>query len=124
VLSVGCARPGRTGKGDAGSPSLPTRHDHAEGDIPDSKRLHVAPSPIRHRTGPATRCASSSTARRQPISRSKAEVALAAADEGVLSHRRLQTPDPMAVFYAPWGLGVKTSTSYERFAHRVEPGRR
>src|SRR6185436_1480753 len=41
------------------------------------------------------------------------EIALAAADEGVLSLIAFKTPDPIPTFYAPWGLGVKSATQFE-----------
>lgn len=42
-----------------------------------------------------------------------AEVSLTAADEGVLSLIGYKTPDPLAAFYAPWGLGVTSATQLE-----------
>src|SRR4029079_10884905 len=51
-----------------------------------------------------------------------AEVALSAADEGVLTLIGFKTPDPLATFYAAWGLGVTTASQYERIAHLPEPG--
>ena len=33
-----------------------------------------------------------------------------------------KTPDPLATFFAPWGLGVTTATQYERLARLPEPG--
>lgn len=50
-----------------------------------------------------------------------AELALAAADEGVLSLIGFKTPDPLARFYAHWGLGVRSATQYERLAQVPEP---
>ena len=52
----------------------------------------------------------------------QAEVALSAADEGVLTLIAFKTPDPLATFYAAWGLGVTTASQYERIAHLPEPG--
>ncbi len=52
----------------------------------------------------------------------QAEVALSAADEGVLSLIGFKTPDPITTFYAAWGLGVTTTTQYERLARLPEPG--
>ncbi len=49
------------------------------------------------------------------------EVALAAADEGVLSLIAFRTPDPMGTFYAPWALGVRTTSQYDRLAKLPEP---
>lgn len=46
----------------------------------------------------------------QPVA---AEVALTAADEGVLSLIAYQTPNPVPTFYAPWGIGVATATQLE-----------
>lgn len=46
----------------------------------------------------------------------RAEVALSAADEGVLQLIAYQTPNPMDSFYAPWGLGVQTASSWNRVA--------
>src|SRR5262249_7717617 len=89
--------------------------------VPDSKRLavKVVAEKASYRPGDKVKVALEvKDASGKPV---RAEVALAAADEGVLSLVAYKTPDPMAVFYAPWGLGVETSTSYERFAHRVEP---
>jgi alpha-2-macroglobulin len=51
----------------------------------------------------------------------QAEVALAAADEGVLSLIAFKTPDPMATFFAPWGLAVNTSSQYERLMQVPAP---
>jgi uncharacterized protein YfaS (alpha-2-macroglobulin family) len=50
-----------------------------------------------------------------------AEVALAAADEGVLQLIGFQTPDPRAAFYAPFGLGVESSTNWNRLAKQWDP---
>jgi uncharacterized protein YfaS (alpha-2-macroglobulin family) len=52
----------------------------------------------------------------------QSEVSVAAADEGVLTLIGFKTPDPLASFYAPWGLGVQTATEYERLAKLPEPG--
>ncbi len=42
------------------------------------------------------------------------EVALSAADEGVLQLIGFQTPDPMARFYAAYALGVQTSSNFSK----------
>lgn len=52
----------------------------------------------------------------------RAEVALAVADEGVLQIAGYKTPDPMQSFYAPWGLGVESSTTWNRLLRVKEPG--
>jgi uncharacterized protein YfaS (alpha-2-macroglobulin family) len=52
----------------------------------------------------------------------RAEVALAVADEGVLQIAGYKTPDPMQSFYAPWGLGVESATTWNRLLRVKEPG--
>lgn len=44
----------------------------------------------------------------------RAEVALSAADEGVLQLIAYETPDPLTSMYAPWGLGIETSSNWNR----------
>lgn len=51
----------------------------------------------------------------------QAELALAAADEGVLSLINFKTPDPLSTFFAPWGLAVKTASQYERLTQIPAP---
>jgi uncharacterized protein YfaS (alpha-2-macroglobulin family) len=46
----------------------------------------------------------------------RAEVALSAADEGVLQLIGYQTPNPMDSFYEPWGLGVRSAANWNRIA--------
>lgn len=50
-----------------------------------------------------------------------AEVALSAADEGVLQLIDYQTPNPMKTFYAEYGLGVDAATNWNRLARRLDP---
>ncbi len=50
-----------------------------------------------------------------------AEVALSAADEGVLQLIGYQTPNPMKTFYATWGLGVDSGTNLNRLARIADP---
>ena len=45
----------------------------------------------------------------QPV---HAEVALTAADEGILALINYKTPDPIPTFYAPWGLGTRAASQY------------
>jgi hypothetical protein len=54
----------------------------------------------------------------QPV---RAEVALSAADEGVLQLISYQTPDPMKTFYATYGLGVDAATTWNRIARLADP---
>lgn len=51
----------------------------------------------------------------------KAELAVAAADEGVLQIANYRTPDPMKSFYAPYGLGVESSTTWNRLTRLLDP---
>ena len=51
----------------------------------------------------------------------KAEVSLSAADEGVLQLIAYKTPDPMKNFYAAWGLGIDSSTNWNRVARLNDP---
>ena len=53
----------------------------------------------------------------------RAELALAVADEGVLQIAGFKTPDPMAAFYAPFGLGVESATTWNRILRRHDPNR-
>ena len=54
----------------------------------------------------------------QPV---QAELALAVADEGVLQIVGFKTPDPMAAFYAPFGLGVESATTWNRILRKHDP---
>ncbi len=49
------------------------------------------------------------------------EVALSVADEGVLQLIAYKTPDPMAVFFASWGLGIDSGTNWNRIARLNDP---
>jgi uncharacterized protein YfaS (alpha-2-macroglobulin family) len=51
----------------------------------------------------------------------RAELAIAAADEGVLQILGFSTPDPLPAFYAPFGLGVDTATTWNRIVARPDP---
>ncbi|MBL9019038.1 MAG: hypothetical protein JNL83_32925 [Myxococcales bacterium] len=51
----------------------------------------------------------------------KAEVALSAADEGILQLIAYQTPNPMKTFYASYGLGVDAGTNWNRVARLADP---
>jgi uncharacterized protein YfaS (alpha-2-macroglobulin family) len=52
----------------------------------------------------------------------RAELAVAAADEGVLQIVGFKTPDPMAAFYKPFGLGVESATTWNRILRPHPPG--
>jgi hypothetical protein len=51
----------------------------------------------------------------------QAEVALAAADEGVLQLIGYKTPNPSAAFYAPYPLQVNSATNWNRLLRRNDP---
>ncbi|HJZ88356.1 MAG TPA: MG2 domain-containing protein [Polyangia bacterium] len=111
---------GRTGKGDKERPRFKLGLATLKV-VPDSKKLRITVAADRPVYRPGDRVQVKlhvADAAGAPV---RSEIALAAADEGVLSLVAYKTPDPLSVFYAPWGLSVETSTSYERFAHRVEP---
>src|SRR5262249_56993881 len=93
------------------------RRGGAEGGGP---RLRVAPGGGRPGPGETVRArVGAPGGAGKPVA---AEVSLSAADEGVLSLIGFRTPDPVATFYAPWGLGVHTTTEYDRLAQLPEPG--
>jgi alpha-2-macroglobulin len=50
-----------------------------------------------------------------------AEVAVSAADEGILQLIAFQTPNPLKTFYATWGLGVDSGTNLNRLARLADP---
>lgn len=54
----------------------------------------------------------------QPV---QAELAIAAADEGVLQIVGFKTPNPMSAFYAPFGLGVESATTWNRLLRGIDP---
>ena len=112
---------GRSGKGSRGLPLMRMGMTTLAVDT-EAKRLKVAVTTDRdsYRPGdPVTAELRVTDAAGKPV---QAEVALAAADEGVLTLIAFKTPDPLATFFAPWGLGVTTATQYERLAHLPEPG--
>jgi uncharacterized protein YfaS (alpha-2-macroglobulin family) len=112
---------GRTGKGPRGLPVMRMGMTTLAVDT-EAKRLKVAVTTDRdsYRPGdPVTAELRVTDVAGKPV---QAEVALAAADEGVLTLIGFKTPDPIATFFAPWGLGVTTATQYERLARLPEPG--
>lgn len=119
-VSVVLAR-GRTGDGSRGLPkttmgvvNLPVNTD--------DKRLHVQveTDQAEYRPGqPVTATLHVKDSAGRPV---EAEVALAAADEGVLSLIDFKTPDPLTTFFRAWGLGVTTASQYERLAQVPAPG--
>lgn len=112
---------GRTGPGSRGLPSMKM----GVVNLPIEsvgKGLEVAVTTDRETYRPGEQVTATvrvTDARGAPM---QTEVSLAAADEGVLTLIAFKTPDPLASFYAPWGLGVVTATEYERLAKLPEPG--
>lgn len=51
----------------------------------------------------------------------KAEVSLSAADEGILSLIAYETPNPIKTFYQAYGLGVDSSTNWNRISRLADP---
>ena len=118
-LSLLLAR-GRSGKGPRGLPSVRMGMVNLPVGT-DRKRLQVAVATDRPSYRPGELVTATLEVKGvdgQPV---QAEVALSAADEGVLSLIAFKTPDPLPTFHAPWGLGVKTATQYERLARLPEP---
>jgi uncharacterized protein YfaS (alpha-2-macroglobulin family) len=112
---------GRTGKGGRGMPVIRMGMTTLAVDT-EAKRLkvEVAIDKPSYRPGETVTAELKVTdGAGKPV---QAEVALSAADEGVLSLIGFKTPDPLATFYAAWGLGVTTATQYERLARLPEPG--
>jgi uncharacterized protein YfaS (alpha-2-macroglobulin family) len=112
---------GRSGKGPRGLPLMKMGVATLTVDTAD-KRLAVAVTTDRPSYKPGETVTADVQVTGEGGKPVQAEVALAAADEGVLSLIGFKTPDPLATFYAPWGLGVTTSTQYERLARLPEPG--
>jgi uncharacterized protein YfaS (alpha-2-macroglobulin family) len=112
---------GRTGKGARGLPVMRMGMTTLSVDV-EAKRLKVAVTTDRESYRPGDTVTADlqvTDGGGKPV---QAEVALSAADEGVLSLIAFKTPDPLATFYEPWGLGVRTATGYERLARLPEPG--
>jgi uncharacterized protein YfaS (alpha-2-macroglobulin family) len=111
---------GRSGKGPRGLPTVRMGMVNLPVGT-EKKRLQVAVATDRPSYRPGENVTATievKGADGQPV---PAEVALSAADEGVLSLIAFATPDPLPTFHAPWGLGVKTATGYERLARLPEP---
>ena len=112
---------GRTGKGGRGVPiirmGMTTLSVDTDG---EAARRRGRDRPASYRPGETvTADVKVTDAAGKPV---QAEVALSVADEGVLTLIAFKTPDPLATFYAAWGLGVTTASQYERMAHLPEPG--
>jgi alpha-2-macroglobulin len=111
---------GRTGPGEKGQPAFKAGLLNLEVDNGD-RQLSVLVETDR----PSYRPGDSVTARVKVVDADsrpvKAEMALAVADEGVLQIAGYKTPDPLPRFYAPYGLGVQWSTTWNRLAKPPVP---
>lgn len=102
---------GRMGKGRRGKPrmrmgliNLPVRPED------NTLKVSVATDAKDYRPGASVSATVKVTdAAGNPVS---AEVALTAADEGVLSLIGYKTPNPVPAFYSPWGIAVHTATQF------------
>ncbi len=112
---------GRLGKGARGLPTL--RMGLVDLRVKtEGKDLQVTVTPDRQEYRPGDEVTATVEVKDAAGAPVHAEVALAAADEGVLSLIDFKTPNPGTAFYAPWGLGTTTATQYERMAQLPEPG--
>jgi alpha-2-macroglobulin len=110
---------GRTGEGDRERPrfqmgvaELKVSTDHA--------RLAIAVETERpkYEPGQKVRGVVRVTSGGKPV---RSEVTISVADEGVLKLIAFKTPDPMAAFYAPWGLGVDDAANLNRISRLNDP---
>jgi uncharacterized protein YfaS (alpha-2-macroglobulin family) len=111
---------GRVGEGDAGRPQFKMGLVNLEVDS-SAKRLAVTVTTDKDGYRPGEKVTARlkvTDAAGAPVS---AELAVAVADEGVLQIKGFKTPDPMAAIYAPWGLGVESSTTWNRILRRRDP---
>ncbi len=113
---------GRTGAGDKGRP----RFKMGVVDLKvanEERRLAVTVEPDRSSYEPGDMVKARvrvTDAAGRPV---RAEVALAAADEGVLQIAGYETPDPLPVFYAAYGMGMETATTWNRLLKVMDPTR-
>jgi hypothetical protein len=111
---------GRTGPGEKGQPTFRAGLVNLDVDTGD-RRLRVSvdtDSPSYRPGDPVTATVKVENSDGKPV---KAEMALAVADEGVLQIAGYKTPDPLPKFYAPYGLGVESSTTWNRLAKVLSP---
>jgi uncharacterized protein YfaS (alpha-2-macroglobulin family) len=111
---------GRTGPGEKGQPAFKAGLVNLEVESGDRKLNVVVEtdSPSYRPGDPVTATVTIHGADNKPV---KAEMALAVADEGVLQIAGYKTPDPLPKFYAPYGLGVESSTTWNRLAKILSP---
>jgi len=111
---------GRTGSGDANRPLFRMGMVNLQVSA-HSQRLKVQLETDRETYEPAMSVSGKirvTDAQGKPV---RAELSLSVADEGVLQLIAYKTPDPMLRFFAPWGLGVDSSTNWNRIARLNDP---
>lgn len=113
---------GRTGEGEKGKPQFKMGMVNLEVDSSD-RRLAVTVETDRPSYRPGDMVSATVKVRNAQGAPVKAELALAAADEGVLQIAGYKTPDPLPTFYRAWGLGVNSSTTWNRIATMHDPSR-
>jgi uncharacterized protein YfaS (alpha-2-macroglobulin family) len=110
---------GRSGEGDAARPQF--RLGMVELKVsPEARRLAVRVQTEREAYQPGEKVRGKVSVE-QAGRGVDAELSLSVADEGVLQLVAYRTPDPMALFYAPHGLGVDSSTNLNRLARPNAP---
>lgn len=112
---------GRTGKGGRGMPMMRMGLVNLPVEV-EGKRLTVTVETDHESYRPGETVTATVEVKDGAGKPVQGEIALAAADEGVLSLIAFKTPDPVPTFFAPWGLGVATATEYDRLARLPEPG--
>ena len=111
---------GRVGEGEKGKPQFKMGMVNLEVDS-SGRRLAVTVETDRPSYRPGETVSATVKVRNAQGAPVKAELALAAADEGVLQIAGYQTPDPLPTFYRAWGLGVNSSTTWNRIATMHDP---
>jgi alpha-2-macroglobulin len=111
---------GRTGAGDEGRPRFKMGLVNLEIDSSD-KRLTVTVETDRPSYRPGEKVTAKLKVTGADGAPVRAELAVAVADEGVLQIKGYKTPDPMTALYAAWGLGVESSTTWNRVLRRRDP---
>jgi uncharacterized protein YfaS (alpha-2-macroglobulin family) len=111
---------GRTGAGDAGRPRFRMGVVDLVVDA-SHRRLRVAVETDRPAYQPGDPVRARVRVTGADGKPARAELALAVADEGVLQILGFRTPDPFPAFYAPWGLGVESATTWNRLLLRRDP---
>lgn len=110
---------GRTGQGDQRRPRFQMGMTELQvSSEPQRLQVDIATDGDTYEPGQPVRGTLRVTSDGAPV---RAEVSLSVADEGVLQLIDYKTPDPMKSFYATWGLGVDSATSWTRIARLDDP---